>query len=101
MAIEVELQGQRYVEDHGTKAVMSGSRDEATAFTERWTLSLDGAGSSPWQITAVRHSPESRHLAERLAVAGRPPERPGVFGRLWSGGGGRAPVRLHTSSPAR
>jgi predicted lipid-binding transport protein (Tim44 family) len=59
MAIEVELQGQRYVEDRDTKAVISGSRDEATAFTERWTLSLDGAGSSPWQITAVGHSPES------------------------------------------
>jgi len=59
MAIEVELEGQRYVEDRDTKAVMSGSRDEATAFTERWTLSLDGADSSPWQITAVGHSPES------------------------------------------
>ena len=59
MTIEFKLEGQRYVEDRDTKAVMSGSRDEATAFTERWTLSLDGADSSPWQITAVGHSPEA------------------------------------------
>ena len=53
MTIEVELEGQRYVEDRDTKALISGSRDDATAFTERWTLSLDGADSSPWQITGV------------------------------------------------
>ena len=92
-----------------------GSRDEATAFTERWTLSLDGADSSPWQITAVGHSPEaekaygagwagpveSRHLAERLAVADRPPKRPGVLGRLRSGGGAEPRVadRIRPARP--
>ena len=59
MTIVVEVGCRRYVEDRDTKAVVSGSRDEATAFTERWTLSLDGADSSPWQITALGHSPEA------------------------------------------
>jgi hypothetical protein len=34
-------------------AVLSGSRDETTTFTERWTLSLDGSDSSAWRIAAV------------------------------------------------
>ena len=102
MAIEVELQGQRYVEDRDTKAVMSGSRDEATAFTERWTLSLDGAGSSPWQITAVRPlTRESRHLAERLAMS---PAPAGAACGRWAPLGGRDGVEprcCSLSSPAR
>lgn len=51
--IELELEGRRYVQDRDTAAVLSGSRDETTTFTERWTLSLDDSDSSAWRIAAV------------------------------------------------
>jgi predicted lipid-binding transport protein (Tim44 family) len=50
MTIEVELGGSRYVEDRDTAAVLSGSKDSATTFTERWTLALDGPDDAPWRI---------------------------------------------------
>jgi predicted lipid-binding transport protein (Tim44 family) len=50
MAVEVELGGSRYVEDRDTAAVLSGSKDAATTFTERWTLALDGPEDAPWRI---------------------------------------------------
>jgi predicted lipid-binding transport protein (Tim44 family) len=54
MTVAVELGGSRYVEDRDTTTVLSGSKDSATTFTERWTLALDGAQDSPWRIvTAV------------------------------------------------
>jgi predicted lipid-binding transport protein (Tim44 family) len=53
MTIEVELGGRRYVQDRDTAAVLSGSKDDATVFTERWTLSLDGPDAHPWRLTAV------------------------------------------------
>jgi predicted lipid-binding transport protein (Tim44 family) len=53
VTIEVQLSGRRYLEDRDTAAVLSGSRNESTTFTERWTLSLDGPDSSPWRIAAV------------------------------------------------
>jgi predicted lipid-binding transport protein (Tim44 family) len=54
MTVDVELGGSRYVEDRDTAAVLSGSKDGATTFTERWTLALDGPDETPWRIvTAV------------------------------------------------
>jgi predicted lipid-binding transport protein (Tim44 family) len=54
MTVEVELGGSRYVEDRDTTTVVSGSKDHATTFTERWTLALDGPPNAPWRIvTAV------------------------------------------------
>jgi predicted lipid-binding transport protein (Tim44 family) len=54
MTVGVELGGSRYVEDRDTTTVVSGSKDRATTFTERWTLALDGPPDSPWRIvTAV------------------------------------------------
>ncbi|MET0614803.1 MAG: TIM44-like domain-containing protein [Thermoleophilaceae bacterium] len=54
MTVEVELGGSRYVEDRDTTTVVSGSKDRAITFTERWTLALDGAPDAPWRIvTAV------------------------------------------------
>jgi predicted lipid-binding transport protein (Tim44 family) len=53
MTIEVELGGRRYVEDRDTAAVMSGSKDPATAFRERWTLALDGPDDAPWRLVGV------------------------------------------------
>ena len=43
----------RYVQDRDTAAVVSGSRDEAVTFTERWTLGLDGDGTTPWKIVSA------------------------------------------------
>ena len=50
MRIAVELGGRRYVEDRDTAAVLSGSRETATTFTEHWTLALDGPETAPWRI---------------------------------------------------
>jgi predicted lipid-binding transport protein (Tim44 family) len=53
MTVAVELGGSRYVEDRDTTTVVSGSRDGATTFTERWTLALDGAPDAPWRIVTA------------------------------------------------
>jgi predicted lipid-binding transport protein (Tim44 family) len=53
MSIEVELGGRRYVEDRDTAAVVSGSKDSAATFTERWTLALDGPDDAPWRLVAA------------------------------------------------
>ncbi len=50
MTVDVELGGSRYVEDRDTAAVLSGSKDGTTTFTERWTLALDGSDDAPWRI---------------------------------------------------
>jgi predicted lipid-binding transport protein (Tim44 family) len=50
MTVQVEVHGRRYVEDRDTAAVMSGSKDRATTFTERWTLALDGPDTAPWRL---------------------------------------------------
>jgi predicted lipid-binding transport protein (Tim44 family) len=50
MTVELELGGNRYVEDRDTTSVVSGSKDGATTFTERWTLALDGPDDAPWRI---------------------------------------------------
>jgi predicted lipid-binding transport protein (Tim44 family) len=53
MTIEVELQGRRYIEDRQTTAVVAGNALKQTAFTEHWTLALDGDAAHPWRIVAV------------------------------------------------
>jgi predicted lipid-binding transport protein (Tim44 family) len=53
MTVDVELGGRRYVEDRDTAAVVSGSRDAAAAFTERWMLALDGPADAPWRIVGI------------------------------------------------
>ena len=55
MTVEVELGGRRYVEDRDTATVVSGSKDSATTFTERWTLALDGPADAP--VAQVRCEP--------------------------------------------
>jgi predicted lipid-binding transport protein (Tim44 family) len=50
MTVDLELGGRRYVENRDTAAVLSGSKDAAAAFTERWTLALDGPDDAPWRI---------------------------------------------------
>jgi predicted lipid-binding transport protein (Tim44 family) len=56
MTVDVELGGRRYVEDRDTASVLSGSKTEATVFTERWTLALDGPEAQPWRIVAAEPS---------------------------------------------
>lgn len=53
MTVDVELGGRRYVEDRDTAAVVSGSKDSAATFTERWILALDGPADAPWRIVEI------------------------------------------------
>jgi predicted lipid-binding transport protein (Tim44 family) len=53
MTVDVELGGRRYVEDRDTAAVVSGSKDGAATFTERWILALEGPADAPWQIVGI------------------------------------------------
>jgi predicted lipid-binding transport protein (Tim44 family) len=50
MSIEADVTGRRYVEDRDTAAVLRGSKDRETTFTERWTMALDGDPETPWRI---------------------------------------------------
>jgi predicted lipid-binding transport protein (Tim44 family) len=53
MTVDVELGGRRYVEDRDTAAVVSGSKDGAATFTERWILALEGPAEAPWRIVGI------------------------------------------------
>ena len=57
MTVVVEVGGRRYVEDRDTAAVLSGSRDAATTFTETWTLALEGPGGAPWRLVSAAGAP--------------------------------------------
>jgi predicted lipid-binding transport protein (Tim44 family) len=50
----MDVSGRRYVEDRDTAAVLDGSRERATTFTERWTLALAGDDANPWRIVDAR-----------------------------------------------
>jgi predicted lipid-binding transport protein (Tim44 family) len=53
MAIEVDIEGRRYLEDRATTAVVSGSQSRSSSFTEHWTLVCDGDNAQPWRLAAV------------------------------------------------
>jgi predicted lipid-binding transport protein (Tim44 family) len=53
MTVEAELSGRRYVENRDTAAVLQGSKERETTFTERWTMALDGDSETPWRIAAA------------------------------------------------
>ncbi len=53
MTLAVRVRGRRYVEDRDTAAVLSGSKSAETAFTERWTMALDGTDETPWRLVGV------------------------------------------------
>ena len=54
MQVSAELGGRRYTEDRDTAAVLSGNRDRAVTFTERWTLALgDDDPVHPWRLVAT------------------------------------------------
>ena len=50
LEVEAHVRGRRYVEDRDTAALLSGSKDAAVGFVERWTLALDGADDAPWRL---------------------------------------------------
>ena len=51
--VEARISGRRYLEDRDTVAVLEGSKDHATTFTERWTLALGDDPATPWRIVAT------------------------------------------------
>ena len=53
MTLAVRVRGRRYTEDRDTAAVLSGSRERETTFTERWTMALDGTDDTPWRLVGV------------------------------------------------
>jgi predicted lipid-binding transport protein (Tim44 family) len=53
ITVEVDVRGRRYLEHRDTQAVVAGSRDRESSFTERWTLALEGSGDWPWRIALV------------------------------------------------
>jgi predicted lipid-binding transport protein (Tim44 family) len=53
MTINVQLSGNRYIEDRDTTEVLSGSQSHSSAFSDRWTFTLDGPTDQPWRIAAV------------------------------------------------
>jgi predicted lipid-binding transport protein (Tim44 family) len=53
MTLAVHVRGRRYVEDRDTAAVLSGTKDRESAFTERWTMALDGTDETPWRLVGV------------------------------------------------
>lgn len=57
LAVEVEVEGRRYIEDRDTIAVLSGSKHDPVRFTEQWTLALDGADDTPWRISGMGWGP--------------------------------------------
>jgi len=52
-AVVAEVRGRRYLEDRDTAAVLDGSKERETTFTERWTLALGDDPQTPWRIVAT------------------------------------------------
>jgi predicted lipid-binding transport protein (Tim44 family) len=53
MTVRAEVRGRRYREDRDTLALVEGSRDRETRFTETWTLRLGDDAGTPWRIAAA------------------------------------------------
>jgi predicted lipid-binding transport protein (Tim44 family) len=53
MTIDVELTGRRYLEDRATTEVLQGSSSRQSAFTEHWTMALEGDARQPWRIVGA------------------------------------------------
>lgn len=57
MVVELSLAGRRYLENRDTVAVVQGSRDSETTWTERWTFTLDGDDQAPWLVASAGDAP--------------------------------------------
>lgn len=53
MTVEVDITGNRYVENRDTTAVLAGSRTRRMSFTERWTMAVTGDDRQPWRIVSA------------------------------------------------
>ncbi|HEY2440792.1 MAG TPA: Tim44-like domain-containing protein [Solirubrobacteraceae bacterium] len=53
MTVELDITGNRYVENRDTTAVLAGSRTRRTSFTERWTMAVTGDDRQPWRIVSA------------------------------------------------
>jgi predicted lipid-binding transport protein (Tim44 family) len=57
VTVEGEITGARYLEDRDTTTVLSGDKDQAAEFTERWRLTLDGRDETPWRLAGFESEP--------------------------------------------
>jgi predicted lipid-binding transport protein (Tim44 family) len=57
MVVELELTGRRYLENRDTVALVEGSRDVETRWTERWTFALAGDATAPWIVEGAGDVP--------------------------------------------
>jgi hypothetical protein len=53
MTVEATVRGRRYRENRDTLALVEGSRDRDTEFTEHWTLTLADDPETPWRVTGA------------------------------------------------
>lgn len=53
MTVELALRGRRYLENRDTVAVVDGSRDRETRWTEHWSFVLDDTGETPWHLAGA------------------------------------------------
>jgi predicted lipid-binding transport protein (Tim44 family) len=54
MTVDVDLRGNRYLEDRDTTKVVAGSATRIDSFTERWTLALTQDEQQPWRIATAQ-----------------------------------------------
>jgi predicted lipid-binding transport protein (Tim44 family) len=59
MIVELELSGRRYLQNRDTVALVEGSRDTETRWTERWTFALAGDASAPWIVEGAGDVPSA------------------------------------------
>ncbi|HET9074354.1 MAG TPA: Tim44-like domain-containing protein [Solirubrobacteraceae bacterium] len=60
MAVDVKIHGRRYLQDRASTAILAGSDVHAVTFTERWTFTLSGDATNPWQVSSVASPSLSR-----------------------------------------
>jgi predicted lipid-binding transport protein (Tim44 family) len=54
MSVDVTVQGARYIENRDTAAVLAGSKQHRTSFTEHWTFALDANDAAqPWRVAGA------------------------------------------------
>ena len=53
LTLTIDVNGRRYLENRDTAAVVSGSKDLPSTFTESWQLALDGPDSAPWRLVGT------------------------------------------------
>ncbi len=93
--VEADVHGRRYLEDRDTVAVIEGSKDRATTFTERWTLALADDPATPWRIVATAAGGLALLLAVPNVSEGRDAATLDAIGAAFVTGGARL-LDVHT-----